>query len=460
MVDQSIKTELFALQLGQQLLDAYQFRLFGNVSKPEIDIMVFSCAVKILLSDHECVRNSNGEINWLRLSTGEFIRIGTHLKFSKACVQSLVEQAYAFVHDSEFSAQEVIEELLALLQSSESTSDHGQPGAIKLQVSNPDTRLALESFFVTSGGIVDGSFTRDLLVLRTADVLSALLADANNKDVLLQQMVAASQSYLPADQADALGAQAQNELSPLLLNRLADLAAQTPVHTTTRWSLSSCLTCWRSISSLTVNTDMAQTLPSSALSTWLEQLLRERISSSLALFFDPDIQFWKLKSAESDAAITFCQIPGLYQLGDSSDLPCANWDVEAEGFKSIEPYLQAPGCVQAHQPLLISTVSGFHLNYDIPGITYWMLARCEEVDPPGVFLDNHERFSAMASHAFHHSYLERPLVDEWIGILRQVIERLWPRLPLVQHQFQVVVSHDVDRQVSMLLVHVIYSVRT
>ena len=151
MVDQSIKTELFALQLGQQLLDAYQFRLFGNVSKPEIDIMVFSCAVKILLSDHECVRNSNGEINWLRLSTGEFIRIGTHLKLSKACVQSLVEQAYAFDHDSEFSAQEVIEELLALLQSSESTSDHGQPGAIKLQVSNPATRLALESFFVTSG---------------------------------------------------------------------------------------------------------------------------------------------------------------------------------------------------------------------------------------------------------------------------------------------------------------------
>ena len=242
MVDQSIKTELFALQLGQQLLDAYQFRLFGNVSKPEIDIMVFSCAVKILLSDHECVRNSNGEINWLRLSTGEFIRIGTHLKLSKACVQSLVEQAYAFDHDSDFSAQEVIEELLALLQSSESTSDHGQPGAIKLQVSNPATRLALESFFVTSGGIVDGSFTRDLLVLRTADVLSALLANANNKDVLLQQMVAASQSYLPADQADALGAQAQNELSPLLLNRLADLAAQTLVHTTTRWSLSSCLT--------------------------------------------------------------------------------------------------------------------------------------------------------------------------------------------------------------------------
>ena len=40
------QTELFALQLGQQLLDAYQFRLFGNVSKPEIDIMVFAVLSK------------------------------------------------------------------------------------------------------------------------------------------------------------------------------------------------------------------------------------------------------------------------------------------------------------------------------------------------------------------------------------------------------------------------------
>ena len=73
-----------------------------------------------------------------------------------------------------------------------------------------------------------------------------------------------------------------------------------------------------------------------------------------------------------------------------------------------------------------------------------MLARCEEVDPPQVLLDNHQRFPATASHAFRHGYLERLIVDEWLGILRQVIARLWPRLPLVQSQFQVLVSHDVD----------------
>lgn len=75
MANELMKDELFAIQLGQQLLDAYQHGLFGKVSKPEIDIMVFSCAVKILLSDHERVWNSSGQINWLRLGASELIRI-------------------------------------------------------------------------------------------------------------------------------------------------------------------------------------------------------------------------------------------------------------------------------------------------------------------------------------------------------------------------------------------------
>ena len=73
-----------------------------------------------------------------------------------------------------------------------------------------------------------------------------------------------------------------------------------------------------------------------------------------------------------------------------------------------------------------------------------MLARLEEVDPPSDLLDNHNRFPASASHAFRFCYLDRPIVDEWLLILRQVVERLWPRLLLVQTTFNLVLSHDVD----------------
>lgn len=241
MVDKATKAEL-TRQLGQHMLNAYQNGLFGKVSKPEIDIFVFSYAVKILLLDHDRVWNSNGQINWLRLGAGELIRIGTQLKLTKARVQSLVEQAYALDRDSELSPQEVIAELLALIHSSESISGRGQQGVIRLQVLNRATRLALEGFFVASGVIVDGSFNRDLLVLPTSEVLKALLTHADNQDELLKQMVTVAQSHLPADQAAALDAQAQNESSLPFAKRLADLAAHTAVQTTTRWSLTFCLT--------------------------------------------------------------------------------------------------------------------------------------------------------------------------------------------------------------------------
>ncbi|RLZ07514.1 hypothetical protein EAH57_12980 [Acinetobacter sp. 2JN-4] len=88
-------------------------------------------------------------------------------------------------------------------------------------------------------------------------------------------------------------------------------------------------------------------------------------------------------------------------------------------------------------------VNGATINYDILGLTYWMLNRLEEIGR--VDLDNHERFSAKASHAWKHNYLDRPIVDEWLEILKQVIQRVWPNLKVKEHQFQLNVTHDVDR---------------
>jgi hypothetical protein len=59
-------------------------------------------------------------------------------------------------------------------------------------------------------------------------------------------------------------------------------------------------------------------------------------------------------------------------------------------------------------------------------------------------LDNHQRFPATSSHAYQNGYLERPIVDEWLMILGQVIERVWPGIELKQREFSIKVSHDVD----------------
>ena len=82
------------------------------------------------------------------------------------------------------------------------------------------------------------------------------------------------------------------------------------------------------------------------------------------------------------------------------------------------------------------------IHFDIIGLTYWMLARIEEIGRTD--LDAHQRLLSTSSHAFKKGYLERPIVDEWLHILGQVIQRQWPSLELKKHLFDMKVSHDVD----------------
>lgn len=93
-------------------------------------------------------------------------------------------------------------------------------------------------------------------------------------------------------------------------------------------------------------------------------------------------------------------------------------------------------------PLIEKVDQDYHFHYDILGLTFWMLNRIEELAAKK--LDSHERFSALSSHAFQNNYLERPIVDEWLYILRQVIKKCWPQISLKQNSFSMKVSHDVD----------------
>lgn len=185
-------------------------------------------------------------------------------------------------------------------------------------------------------------------------------------------------------------------------------------------------------------------IPSIQAISWLQQLLRERIHSELSLELDFTCNRWYLTCSGGNGTITMPLLPELYLLGSNPKLACSTIAIAEQSFQAIESDLPAPGASNPPQFMVTHSEDGFDIHYDILGLTYWMLARCEEVDPPADLLDNHQRFRVTASHAFQFGYLERPIVDEWLGILRQVLGRFWPRLPLVQPQFQVLVSHDVD----------------
>ena len=173
---------------------------------------------------------------------------------------------------------------------------------------------------------------------------------------------------------------------------------------------------------------------------WLESILQERFGHSFTVCQEADALLLALPGSQGD--IRFDSLQAVFHQSRSG-FPCTQWRASAERYKStIEDTIPAPSEGELPAPLIEVDERGATIHYDILGLTYWMLTRLEEVGRTD--LDSHQRFPATSSHAYTHGYLERPIVDEWLIILGQVIQRVWPRLELKQHEFSIKVSHDVD----------------
>lgn len=175
--------------------------------------------------------------------------------------------------------------------------------------------------------------------------------------------------------------------------------------------------------------------------SWLGVILKKRFGHEFRLSQDRDRLKISLDN-DSNKSIIFPKLEATFHQS-TSNLPYSTWDAEKEGWNSVLNWpLPAPGVVSTPSPLIIQKSNSFIINYDILGLTYWMLNRIEEIGRTD--LDEHQRFPATSSHAYKYGYLERPIVDEWLHVLGQVIQRLWPQLELKQHNFSIKVSHDVD----------------
>lgn len=174
---------------------------------------------------------------------------------------------------------------------------------------------------------------------------------------------------------------------------------------------------------------------------WLEVILGERFGHA-----------WHLSRVEEGLRLQLVGVEGeiiFDQLCDGftqthSVQACSIWDAAREGWLPVlDGPLPAPGLAELPSPLIHQHGVGFRVHYDILGLTYWMLARLEEIGRTD--LDEHDRFPAASSHAYKWGYLTRPLVDEWLHVLAQIIERSWPGVCLKKHKSSITLSHDVDR---------------
>lgn len=174
---------------------------------------------------------------------------------------------------------------------------------------------------------------------------------------------------------------------------------------------------------------------------WLERVLSERYG----VFFRIELleDKWVVKVPHLQGRVEIMRTQTSFA-ANTAQIPCTQWRANHRQFETtIAATLPAPGSATLPDPLLTEIVGGFRIGYDILALAAWMMTRQEEIG--AAELDEHGRFPAVASHAFRHGYIERPVVDEWFHVLCQVIKCLWPSLELKRHEFTVSVSHDVDQ---------------
>ena len=174
--------------------------------------------------------------------------------------------------------------------------------------------------------------------------------------------------------------------------------------------------------------------------SWLERTLASRFGHSFVLKYRVDSL--ALELVESEGRICFDNLQTIFHQS-RSDFSCYQWIASNEGYVGpVRDCMPAPSEHELSFPLIEIYGSNATIHYDILGLTYWMLSRLEEVGRKD--LDYLERFPATSSHAYKHDYLERPIIDEWLDILGQVMRQVWPEIQLKTKTFSMQVSHDVD----------------
>lgn len=175
---------------------------------------------------------------------------------------------------------------------------------------------------------------------------------------------------------------------------------------------------------------------------WLELVLKERFGVDFFLKRESTCLV-SIRISDSNMQINvLCTLNGSSGVLDSGDV--GFWNPQSEGWVSaIGSEIPAPGLQVVPGDLIKKEVNGYFIQYDIFNLMFAMLCRLEEYN--AVDLDLHDRFDSGRSASTRNNYLDRPIVDEWLAVLRQVIERTWPNLELLCPHYCMQLSHDVDR---------------
>lgn len=108
-----------------------------------------------------------------------------------------------------------------------------------------------------------------------------------------------------------------------------------------------------------------------------------------------------------------------------------------EGHRSVEPSVGE----WLQMPTLFASSEG-DVPFDLFSAVFYLISRYEEYATTAI--DKHGRYDFNDSVAFRHHFLQRPLVDEWIMKLRDLLSAKFPSLTFETGRYSAVSTIDVD----------------
>lgn len=175
---------------------------------------------------------------------------------------------------------------------------------------------------------------------------------------------------------------------------------------------------------------------------WMEQILEERYGFKITINKELNDSI-SLSIRNSKNRIYIVSDSKTFSKGEKN-LSYSLWKNNKDWQMPLKKNLPLIGAkkLEKNDKVIHKSENHYFFNYDILGLLFWKLTRQEEIYHHE--LDEHNRFSASQSHADKHGYLFRPIVDEWLDILSQVIKKTWPNEKLKTNNYSLDLSHDVD----------------
>jgi len=178
--------------------------------------------------------------------------------------------------------------------------------------------------------------------------------------------------------------------------------------------------------------------------SWISGYLNSRVSKSIVLKRVNEKYSIEFKGYDDYQIL----IPSASEVftQKSSKIPCSLIDIKQDTLIDL-PFddIPAPGLQENDIRDIYSVISENTIEFNFPLVEFlvWILSRYEEVISKKS--DSKGRFPYIESHAYLHNYIERPIADEWIMILREIIKKKFSFCEITRNCFNTIPTHDIDR---------------